>query len=92
MSNLTDADYTKAIDAISARREALIMAWVANPTTYLPSVHAGVLERIKGDLRELRTLQARLYDESDTVKVPEAEVVITHRPRPDWLMREHPSD
>ena len=82
MSNLTDADYTRAIDAIVERREALIMGWASNPATYLPSVHAGCLEKIKGDLRELRRLQAGLVEES-AIDTPIPSRV---RHTPDWLL------
>lgn len=96
--SLTDADYTKAIDAIVERRDAMIMGWASNPATYLPSVHAGCLEKIKGDLRELRRLQAGLAEESGKITAKDSELGAIRvppggvKPMPDWLMREHQND
>jgi hypothetical protein len=54
---LTPEQCEAAINAIVARRNAMIAQWADRPDTYYPSNTPGLLEKIDSDLRVLRRLQ-----------------------------------
>jgi hypothetical protein len=67
---LTPEQCEAAINAIVARRNAMIAQWADRPDTYYPSNTPGLLERIDSDLRQLRRLQA---EAQPSPMVPSAE-------------------
>lgn len=87
---LSPADCEAAINAIVERREALIMQWASNPSRYIPDIHAGLLERMASDLRQLRRLQADSGGES-TNHGAEPQIAGNKKHLPDWLL-EHQND